>query len=334
MKARWKMIFKSIWYDLVSDETKVSNKSFHGQISSSVAEERLRLVNVDRCYLSRESDVVPGKYVLSCLVKGAVLHYSVPRAAYKKLVYSNFKFAECQFPVDRPDSDEKPAVITYPKRSCYVCAVQLKDSKDKQSHMQHHRLCECTFCNKFIKYQSFYMVHIKTCSPEKQYIDCQLCDYKTIRSDVMKRHMKMHDRKPLICKLCGKYFPNEDILQRHKSFLCGTDKAYCNICEKTVSSKNWNRHTKAVHNDRNMKKEKKEIERPELAILACPTPECNFKTLGRWRLLRHEKSKKHKEKNPKSSKCDGCDYTHKYASRLKKHKETCKKRSEEVIMFM
>ena len=91
---------------------------------------------------------------------------------------------------------------------------------------------------------------------------------------------------------------------------------------------------KAMHNDRNMKKEIKEIERTELAILACPTPECNFKTLGRWRLLRHEKSKKHKEKIPKSFKCDGCDYTHKYASRLKTHKETCKKRSEEVIMFM
>ena len=117
--------FKSIWYDLVSGETKVSNKSFHGQISSSVAEERLRLVNVDRCYLSRESDVVPGKYILSCLVKGAVLHYSVPRAAYKKLVYSNFKFAECQIPVVRPDSDEKPAVITYSKRSCYGLSPRL-----------------------------------------------------------------------------------------------------------------------------------------------------------------------------------------------------------------
>ena len=84
--------------DLIPYETKVS-KSFHGQISSSVAEERLRFVNADQCYLTRESDVEAGKYVLSCLVNGTVIHYSVPIATYHNLISANFKHDNCQLPV-------------------------------------------------------------------------------------------------------------------------------------------------------------------------------------------------------------------------------------------
>ena len=323
--------------DLIPYETKVS-KSFHGQISSSVAEERLRFVNADRCYLTRESDVEAGKYVLSCLVNGTVIHYSVPIATYHKLISANFKHDNCQLPVYRPDTDEKHATTTYPKHTCYVCALQLNTAKEKQFHMKCHRLYECKFCNKYYPDTNF-SKHTKKCSPEKHYFECQVCDYRTLQNHQMKRHMKLHEMKPLLCKLCLKRFPNDEILQRHKTFLCGKDKnitgfgkdKICNLCDKPVSYKGIDRHIKDMHKDSYVKKIRK-IGRTKHE---CPYPKCDFKSESRKRFLRH-KNWRHVEKIPKSPlKCDGygCDYSHVFASQLKRHRQTCKK-SEEVIMFM
>ena len=313
--------------DLIQYETKVS-KSFHGQISSSVAEERLRLANVDRCYLTRESDVEPGKYVLSCLVNETVFHYCVTRANYDKLISGNFEYDNCQFPVYRPDTDEKHAMITYPKFTCYVCAFQCtNERKERQIHTKRHRLYECKFCNKLIP-DTCFSKHTKKCSPEKHYLNCHICDYRTVHNNQMKRHMKMHDKKPLLCKLCRMCFPDDKLLQRHITSLCGTDKtSYCNICEKRISLEGWLRHHNTIHKDGYVKKEKGRTKH------ACPYPECGFKTFSRMRLLRHEKWK-HIAKIPKSYKCDGCDYTAPFASRLKRHRQSCNRESEEVIMFM
>ena len=351
--------------DLLQYETKVSN-SFHGQISSSVAEARLRLFNVDKCYLTRESDVKPGRYILSCLVNGAVIHYSVPRANYDKLISGNFEHDNCQFPVYQPET-EKPVKITtylkhtcyvctflslsakdlkhhmikhhnpvkittYPKHTCYACTFLCLSAKDLKHHMcKHHRLVECTFCNKFI-FNDVLHHHKLNCSPDKHYLNCQLCNYKSLKSFDLKRHMEIHVKKPLTCKLCGKCFENEDKLEKHQQFHNGI-LHFCPHCDKKFKEqKHFNYHIKHWHpNGKNVI-----IGRPKGRTLHhCSVEGCGWKDKDRNLLENHMRSRHSDPKPKKTYKCDECNYVADSQWRFKRHMESNRHQSKntEYVYF-
>ena len=322
---------------LPSDMVLVS-RCFHGQISCSVAEERLKSVNVDQCYLARESDVKPGKYVLSYLANGSIEHYYVRKcpvndreASMAAIEYLIQGIDSCKYPVNPPEEkipEEK--INNYPPLTCYVCAAQFANRDKLLNHMKTHKLKECTSCSKFILENSFNS-HIRHCSDTPLYFQCDQCDKKLTRKYALKIHMNLHFKNPFSCKVCGKKFETNDILQIHKVSMCAK-MLKCTVCDKYFTkSFLLNRHLK-LHDGKDgmhiIKKERQKGRR----LHTCPEPGCSFQTKDKRRLENHIPYK-HLQKKPQFYTCESCDSTFNKPWNLKRHERGCYQ-IEKVILLI
>ena len=322
---------------LPSDMVLVS-RCYHGQISCSVAEERLKLVNVDQCYLARESDVKPGKYVLSYLVNGSIEHYYIRKcpvndreASMAAIAYLIQGIDNCKYPVNPPEENTpEEKIYNYPPLTCYVCAAQFANEGKLLNHKKTHKLKECTNCSKFILDNSF-NYHIARCSETPLFFQCDQCDKKLTRNDSLKKHMNLHYKNPFSCKLCGRKFETNDILQKHKVSMCAK-MLKCTVCDKYYTKlSSLNRHLK-LHDGKDgmhiIKKKRQKGRR----FHTCPEPGCSFQTKDKRRLENHIPYK-HLLKNPKLYACEACDSTYDKPWKLKRHEKTCNQ-SNKVILFI
>ena len=163
---------------------------YQGVIGFKEAETRLREINQDFTFLTRESDIKRGRFILSWLSKdGSVRHTTAPNASaknnFKKLddalpvmehmILSN---DECLHPIPPPDSnrsDENNNSMDFEmpsEHSCYACDFVGGHLRELRDHERKH-------CDKFVYYTSN-RNHVIKCqvSPYAIFLHNH-CDFKT-----------------------------------------------------------------------------------------------------------------------------------------------------------
>ena len=153
---------------------------FQGVMGFKATEVRLREINKEFTYLTRESDIKKGKFILSWLSEdGLVKHTTAPNPSAK----NNFKKLEdalpvmenmilsndhCVHPISPPDcntSDENNNSMDFefPKEhSCYACDFVAGHRRELNDHERKHTVKECPHCHKYIPYTS-HRSHVIKC---------------------------------------------------------------------------------------------------------------------------------------------------------------------------
>ena len=192
---------------------------YHGKLSSSLAEERLKAAETEGAYLVRESIAQggAGRFILSRLVQGQIKHTLVPSEFFKfrnavkdimSLVSSLHK--ECLQPLQPQQllEDRKVASIinVLPHHIgrmipgdynifCIVCRenVPFADIKTKAKHVnEQHKVSKCDKCGKFFP-RLRVSYHRSKCGLSE--LTCDICEFKTHRIDLMEKHQKNNAHK-------------------------------------------------------------------------------------------------------------------------------------------
>lgn len=135
---------------------------------------------------------------------------------------------------------------------CQVCNKVLQSKKSLQTHMQRHsgvKQYTCEICAK-----SFFtgaelcnhkrMIHMKG----KYWYYCDTCEYKSIRSEKVKKHKLRHTASNIPCIVCGMFFEQADKLAQHQRMHFGERKYPCPLCEKRFFRKDTvGKHIRAKH---------------------------------------------------------------------------------------
>ena len=175
------------------------------------AETRLRETNMDFSFLTRESDIKKGKFILSWLAKdGSVMHTAAPipsaRNNFQKLeealsmleqmIESNDECVNPVPPRGNDISDENNNSVDYESPSehaCYACEFVAGHLRELRDHERKHTVKECPHCNTFIHYKS-HRGHIIRCQKTPPEVHaCDKCDYKTPLIQNLRRHLEIHN---------------------------------------------------------------------------------------------------------------------------------------------
>ena len=143
----------------------VFDQCYHGSISTQQAEDRLRSVGIESSYLTRESDLQCGRFILSSISSGNVInHFVVPDCDGKNKKQASFIEAksdierlvlhrdECCHPVPPPWTiSDGGTVRTGPRppsarhsvagdtgMECQVCDKTLQTRYDLPEHLCNH----------------------------------------------------------------------------------------------------------------------------------------------------------------------------------------------------
>ena len=340
----------------MSDES-VSVKAaecFHGVLSASEAARRLRGSGLAQGYLTRESDVKAGRFIISYLEDTTVKHIIIP--GYNKMVkmkishqryedYANIveiillsgKNFQNQYglaPPKREPSELKfiTKLENNPSNICYACDFEAKDVIHLASHKRIHHVHLCKKCKHYFKGQGAYRTHRAKCRPEDvTFYKCEHCEYRTPSwNQNMKRHVMFVHNKPYECKLCNENFRSKEKLSEH------TEKhlkvhLQCRFCSLIFSSgSNRTRHEKSQHKScSDGRKERKKVGR---TVKRCS--QCEYKTTNQTHLTRHsEVHNKERKLKPAEFHCYHCVYRAKSKHRVWRHMKTCKGQSTVITMI-
>jgi len=138
-----------------------------------------------------------------------------------------------------------PAAVRHCRvRSSY--SYQCPDCRKNIAHPgnveRHRKRCTgketffCSKCTKIVKYKVNYDKHIETCQVKRQhkhvkdapieegqsYIYCKVCDYKSVYSSVVKKHMTLlhnDEKNNYKCSFCERNFHSNSGVRKHKSLV-------------------------------------------------------------------------------------------------------------------
>ena len=129
---------------------------YQGVIGCKAAENRLRETNVDFSFLTRESDIKKGKFILSWLTKdGSVKHTAAPNpsarnnfqkfedalSVLEKMIESNDECVNPVPPRGNDISDENNNSVDYESPSehaCYACDFVASHLRELRDHERKH----------------------------------------------------------------------------------------------------------------------------------------------------------------------------------------------------
>ncbi|KXJ71893.1 hypothetical protein RP20_CCG019437 [Aedes albopictus] len=139
---------------------------------------------------------------------------------------------------------------------CEICANSFATSSGLKEHMrtihqpQEKVLVQCPECSKWLMNSRCLKIHMQL--HRKEDFACDLCDYKTKKASLLKRHHITHHQleRPFTCDECDKTFKHKRALTIHKSTKhTGDSNGFkCNFCERSFnSSTNFYTHRKNRH---------------------------------------------------------------------------------------
>lgn len=139
---------------------------------------------------------------------------------------------------------------------CEICANHFATSSGLKEHMRtihqprEKGLLQCPECGKWLMNNRCLKTHMQL--HRKEDFACDLCDYKTKKASLLKRHHITHHQqdRPFACDECDKAFKHKRMLTLHKSTKHTGQKTgfKCNFCERSFkSSTNFYTHRKNRH---------------------------------------------------------------------------------------
>jgi len=170
----------------------------------------------------------------------------------------------------------------------------------------------CDLCGKSFQTEVKLLRHVLVHKSRERNLHCSFCPKKFFRKDILLVHEKVHTN-PIICKKCGKKFPEERYLKSH--MLLHMEKTHnCLYCSKSFPNTDLlARHSKE-HSDSSLHN-------------------CNFCLKGfqtKIDLKRH-KSEEHYEDFP--LKCHICEKGFLHDSQLEKHIDLVHSKSTKQLIF-
>ena len=309
---------------------------YHGSITASQAEAKLKSHGEDNCYLFRESAIKKRIFVLSFLRIGQLTHFQVPNSEGKNILQNYQEAAKvvedmirssssCQHPVPghfqissklqvvvvnhsyKDLNDEMNVKIDHKLReeevnlTCWLCDLTMDNKKNFRAHAPKHKVKKCFECGQFIRVNSMSQ-HQRHCNTVPELINCELCDFKSVHVDSMRVHRKRHVSKPHLCGQCGKCFNSVEKLKHHDDIHKGGYP--CEHCDQRFSRRqNRNTHVIRIHRvlDGDIQKKKK-----GRTLYRCQTEGCEFVTRDKKAMPRHV-NHKHRSKPRRSHQCSVCE---------------------------
>ena len=330
-----------------------------GVMGHKLAEDRLRGSNKDFSYLTRESDIKKGKFILSTLTAGSVKHTVAPNPSARKNFQSLEEASEvlekmissnkdCLNAIPPPDIDtdannnsmddwDRPAADL----ACYACDFVGEHRRELNDHHRSHTVKECPHCEKFIHHNSVKNHMIKCQKTDPEVFSCDQCDYETKWISALRSHkQKIHNRE-YKCDLCTKSFICQETLTRHKQTHTVTGDGFrCEECNKTFKTlATRDRHRKSQHLVLQSEVGFMMLDMEQMANTApahkkgerhkCPMEGCPHVAQSKAKLNRHILHRHKTVSSPrKVYKCDGCQYSTSKTSNFRVHLLRCKKHKE------
>ena len=167
----------------------IFDKCYHGSISTHQAEDRLRSVGMESCYLTRESDLQSGRFILSTISNGNIKHFIVPDCDGKNKKQASFIDAKSDIERLVLSSDDyshpvPPPLLTSDggtvrtgdtgRRQCQVCRKTLES---QQYDLEIH------YCNHFMKDLAAHFPQSVAA------LECELCGAKFTRKRNLLHHL-------------------------------------------------------------------------------------------------------------------------------------------------
>merc|ERR1712133_19108 len=103
--------------------------------------------------------------------------------------------------------------------ACNICDKTFHDVRNMKAHLKAHedQSCVCQDCGKVFKNKTYLKRHVVEHHQKVQRYACDQCDFKTHRSDTLKKHMVSHTGIfPHTCSTCGKGFKSKPEVDKHE----------------------------------------------------------------------------------------------------------------------
>ena len=239
-----------------------------------------------------------------------------------------------------PGARESRPTLIQLRPQCYVCHLSFDSKRQRNDHLNEHKVKKCTNCGFFFPSRHFAR-HFKSCSTTPA-PKCTQCDYTTYRPWDMKRHVQGVHGKEFSCSDsdCGKKFSSKERLDAHEALHRGQHKCiHCPEVFKTVGAKY--KHQMRKHTER-----RRVIINPNVGFFSIDTEsiqaeqrrqkpvhhcgQCEYKSDHRGHYNVHVKMhsrtpKKRKRKKQEVFKCvKGCGYFTRNSQHFQKHLNSCR----------
>ena len=225
----------------------------------------------------------------------------------------------------------KNNVHRFEQCSCKICGKTFERRKLLANHMNLHKNKKCLSCEKTFKFASYHK-HVQFCKnyncticdfetksrktfknhtiqhEMKKEQNCPHCNYSSLKTSNVKRHIRQHNQGMFDCDKCGKQV---SILSAEKHKETHTKRLECNICGKHFKLSNaFNKHI-AKHSENG-----KIVVRQEHNC-----SHCAYKSYFKGNLRKHIVRKHVNPKpNPEKKKiCEICNFTFTKSSNLSCH---------------
>ena len=249
----------------------IFDKCYHGSISAQQAEDRLRSACKESSYLTRESDLKRGQFILSTISKGNIVnHFFVPDCDGKNKKQSSFTEAksdierlvlsrdDCCHPVPPPWSISNGGTVRTGPRSpscrqsetednglkCQVCEKSLETRYDLAEHYCGHFMedLEAQFPQSVADLQcELCSTGSKVFTQKRNLLHHLGCKHGKINDVIKQKGLAELPDPELACYVCGEVQNDEKSMYQH---LKTHRLQQCHHCKQFLSSRKYEKHIK------------------------------------------------------------------------------------------
>ncbi|KPJ14554.1 Zinc finger protein 358 [Papilio machaon] len=141
-------------------------------------------------------------------------------------------------------------IVSHDKIQCPICKKTMSRLSQKQ-HMQRHsgsKSYTCEVCALAFYTAAELCNHRRNHNKDKPALKCPLCEYRSNRSDSMKRHKIRHTDVNIPCTICGMFFLTKQKLVLHERIHYEEKKHFCPYCNHSFhSERSVRKHVNLKH---------------------------------------------------------------------------------------
>ena len=162
----------------------------------------------ERGYLTRQSIIRPGFFILSFQEGGNFIHHVAPNreGKYNKQTYDEAALVLSEMILAKEECEEPLSPtngVIYESRpcpenqntKCKACRYTNENARRLSDHEKVHYVRKCLCCQKFIKNSTFHSHKIQCASLPVQELFCDMehCNFSTYHDSSLRRHRKRHE---------------------------------------------------------------------------------------------------------------------------------------------